>query len=307
MKNIAIVLFFLSIISAGFAVYSFDFAKNIVLKNLLGQADVFSDSFQFVGEVDLESGQKNQLSTSDVDSAVNRSKSTKKSTKSAVNNQPVVTSKISADIIDTGVVAATNIVATTTTNIEATTGIAETTAGLLTTSIATTTSAGMINIATSPEPSDINASNHIIISEVLAGVDGNLNYEFIELYNPNSNAVDLIGWSIKKRSSTGKETTLVSASRFDGKKIMPKKYFLLANEGGYNGVVQSDIVWPKSYALAYKNNAIILYNANGEAIEDIGWDEIAKGQSLERVFNGNDWDKGEFKIQNNPNPQNFSY
>ncbi len=84
---------------------------------------------------------------------------------------------------------------------------------------------------------------------------------------------------------------------------MPHKYLLLANKDGYGlaGSPQPDILY--STTLAYKNNAVILYNANGEAIEDIGWDEIIKGQSLERVS----WSSGEFKIQNSPDPQNSQF
>ena len=81
---------------------------------------------------------------------------------------------------------------------------------------------------------------------------------------------------------------------------MPHKYFLLVNEGGYDGSIVPDVFWPKSYTLAYKNNAIIIYNANSELIEEVSWTEIPKGQSIEREsFSGN-----QFKIQPAPNPQN---
>jgi len=83
---------------------------------------------------------------------------------------------------------------------------------------------------------------------------------------------------------------------------MPHKYFLLVNEGGYGSTSspQADIFWPKSYTLAYSNNAIIIYNANSELIEEVSWTEIPKGQSIEREsFSGN-----QFKIQPAPNPQN---
>ncbi|MBI5306138.1 lamin tail domain-containing protein [Candidatus Wolfebacteria bacterium] len=146
------------------------------------------------------------------------------------------------------------------------------------------------------------SSQRIIISEIMVGSEASADYEFIELYNPNDAAIDLTGWSIKKRNSKNNEETFISAKKFKDKKIMPNKYLLLTNEGGYNGNIQTDIFWPKSYSLAYKNNAVVLYNADGKAIEDIGWDEIAKGRSLERILQN--WASGEFKIQPNPNPQN---
>jgi len=143
-------------------------------------------------------------------------------------------------------------------------------------------------------------ANHILVSEIMVGVDGNADYEFIEIFNPTANPVDLTGWSIKKKSSTNSESTLVSSSRLKGKIILSNKYFLLANEGGYDGSIVPDVFWPKSYTLAYSNNAIIIYNANSELIEEVSWTEIPKGQSIEREsFSGN-----QFKIQPAPNPQN---
>src|SRR3989304_2159385 len=143
-------------------------------------------------------------------------------------------------------------------------------------------------------------ANHILVSEIMVGIDGNANYEFIEIFNPTANPIDLTGWSIKKKSSTNSESTFVSSSRLEGKIILSNKYFLLANEGGYDGSIVPDVFWPKSYTLAYSNNAIIIYNANSELIEEVSWTEIPKGQSIEREsFSGN-----QFKIQPAPNPQN---
>lgn len=149
---------------------------------------------------------------------------------------------------------------------------------------------------------NIKKSGRIIISEIMVGVDKNANYEFIELYNPTPNIIDLTGWSIKKKNSGGGESTLISSSRFENKIILPNQYFLLANEGGYGPAVspQADVLWPKSYTLSNKNNAIILYNSSEKGIEEISWIEIPKNQSIEREpLSGN-----QFKFQLNPSPQN---
>ncbi|KKQ22690.1 hypothetical protein A2999_01135 [Candidatus Wolfebacteria bacterium RIFCSPLOWO2_01_FULL_38_11] len=150
---------------------------------------------------------------------------------------------------------------------------------------------------------EVNVSiNHILISEVMVGIDGNSAYEFIELYNPTASAIDLTNWTIKKISSTGSESSLLVALRLEGKIIGAGKYFLAANEGGYSGQVAADVFWATSNTLAYSNNAIILYNGNSEKVEEISWQEIPKGQSFVRQS----WDSSQF-ILSSPTPQNSDY
>lgn len=145
--------------------------------------------------------------------------------------------------------------------------------------------------------------NHIVISEIMVGMEDNADYEFIELYNPTSATIDLTGWSIKRKSSSGAEYSLLVSSRLEGKVVSANKYFLAVNEGGYNGLITPDVAWATSNKLAYENNAVVLYNASGEKIEEVSWIEIPKGQSYERLS----WENNEFVIQASPNPQNSTY
>ena len=69
----------------------------------------------------------------------------------------------------------------------------------------------------------------------MTGADSSTNYEFVELYNAGANSVDLTGWSLKKKISTGSEGSLVSAKLFSGKIIPPNRYLLLGNASGYAG------------------------------------------------------------------------
>jgi len=160
-------------------------------------------------------------------------------------------------------------------------------------------SAGVGTMPASTSTPPVVAAN-VFVSEIMAGMDGNANYEFIELYNPGISSVDLTGWSIKKRNSSGTESSFVVSSRLEGKIIPSGKYFLIVNDGGYTGSVSADVSWPSSYTLAYTNNAIILYNAQGGVAEEVSWNEILKNQSWERIsFNSN-----QFQDQPNPNPKN---
>ncbi len=144
------------------------------------------------------------------------------------------------------------------------------------------------------------AQGNVLISEIMVGIDGNSDYEFVELYNPTDAQLNLTGWSIKRKSASGQEYPLLTAGRFEGKIALPHKYFLAANDGGYDGSVAPDAAWAHSNNLAYTNNSVVLYNADGQKIEEVGWSEIPKGQSYERQS----WDNAQFIIETNPNPQN---
>lgn len=149
-------------------------------------------------------------------------------------------------------------------------------------------------------PDTPQGSARVLISEVMAGMEGNADFDFIELYNAGDVSVDLTGWTIKKKSSSGSESSLVTANRLEGKNIQPKKFFLLGNETGYTGESMADVSWPHSYSLAYTNNAVVIYNASGEKTDEANWTEISKGQSWVRQG----WNANTFTISETPTPQN---
>lgn len=152
-----------------------------------------------------------------------------------------------------------------------------------------------------PPPPQNQSQQGILISEVMVGSSASADDEFIEIYNYGSQAVDLTGWTIKKKSSSGAESSLVVASRLGGKTILPGKYFLLAHEGGYTGAVVADVTWPTSYSLAYTNNSITMYNASGATADQVIWTEIPKDKSYMR--SGLDISAG-FGVSESPSPQN---
>ncbi len=182
--------------------------------------------------------------------------------------------------------------------------------------------------------------NHVVISEVQ--ISGNTaDDEFIELYNPTDNPIDLTGYFLKKKFKNTKgeiiEETFVINTYFVNKIIQPRKFLLLARKDYYQGLVVPDITWPKSYYLS-NNNTIILYDASANIIDKLGWGPEApdsetqpfpqnpgKNQSIERKASqystaitlgsggqeeksGNGWDTNnnamDFVLQTTPNPQN---
>ena len=126
------------------------------------------------------------------------------------------------------------------------------------------------------------APAHIRISAVSVGEKGSANDEYIELYNAGSAPVDLTTWSIKKKSASGSESTLVSATRLRGKHISPGAYFLLVNESGYRGADLPDGTWPSSYTLSSKNNALTLYRGT-TPVDSVAWNDIPEGKEYVRA------------------------
>lgn len=129
------------------------------------------------------------------------------------------------------------------------------------------------------KPEYVAGSAKLVVSEVMAGSELSSSDEFVELYNYGDEDVDLTGFFIKKKSSTGSESTLVSSSRLAGKTIKAKQYFLLANEEGYSFTTPADVFWPKSYTLAQTNNSVVLFDATSEVIHEVFWPKLEKGQS----------------------------
>lgn len=174
-------------------------------------------------------------------------------------------------------------------------------------------------------PASAGALNHLVITEIQIAGQNNVDDEFIELYNPTNQAIDLTGYFIKKRTKTGvNEDPLVVSARFSGWVIGSQRYLLLTRQDKYQGQVSSDIFWPSSYNLS-SGNTIILYNKSSVLVDKVGWGQaqdfegavalepdLAAGKSLERkkdndFYLDTDNNSQDFFIQNNPNPQNFSY
>lgn len=153
---------------------------------------------------------------------------------------------------------------------------------------------------TSPPPAEPAATLSVRFSEVMAGSTASSDDEFIELYNPGTANVLLTGWSMKKKTSTGKEELFIAAKHFDGKIIPARGYFLLAHDGSYSGAVTPDVRWPPSYSFAYSTNTLMLYDDAGTKVDEVLWTKIKKDGSITRVS----WDGPDFVSSTTPTPQN---
>lgn len=150
--------------------------------------------------------------------------------------------------------------------------------------------------------------------------------EFVEIYNPNNTSVNLQGWSLKKKTSGGTESNLVSSAKFS-ETVTSLGYFLIVpqlNDDGtqnYKGSGSPDLLYSgKTYSFA-KNNTVLLYNPAGEIVDKVGFGNAqdfegapasnpAANQSLGRKFIENayqdtDNNAQDFEIQTpTPNTRN---
>ena len=106
----------------------------------------------------------------------------------------------------------------------------------------------------------------IFITEARAGSPGNEKDDFVELYNPNSEAISLSDWYIQRKTETGQDfSSYAPAGLFSGKTIQSKEYFLIANASSTLASITNIVT---TYALT-GNNTLVLKNPNGEIADQI--------------------------------------
>ncbi len=154
----------------------------------------------------------------------------------------------------------------------------------------------------SPSPTPSSSPPRVLLAEIMPRSQTSANDAFIVLYNAGGQDADLSGWTIKKKSSTGSESDLVTASHLNGKTVAAGRYFLLANDGGYTGTAAPDAVWAHSNTLASAKNAVTVYDKNGTAADTASWTSIPAGKSYARVS----WDSSGFVVQDTASPKNSS-
>ncbi|MFH1346902.1 MAG: lamin tail domain-containing protein [Spirochaetota bacterium] len=180
--------------------------------------------------------------------------------------------------------------------------------------------------ATANIPVSISGADHIVISEIMAGSDSSANNEFIELYNPTNQIVSLADWSLKRKFSLEATSTENLVLSFDGdSSIGPSAYFLVVHNdyADYSSSTIPDFFYTNnSNPLAYSDDVVILYNGVGGIVDEVYYQSINKGQSIERKawvdnacalsqesaeFSGNACDSNDdddFDLREIPNPQN---
>lgn len=117
----------------------------------------------------------------------------------------------------------------------------------------------------SPTPGPI-LTNHLVISEVQIN-GATTTQDFVELYNPTNSNVDLTGWKLRKKTSTGSESSLVLIGT--EKSIVSHGFFLWSNSSnGYNSTIGADVSNTNTLA---GDNSIALLEPDDTIVDQLGW------------------------------------
>ncbi|HUX35602.1 MAG TPA: lamin tail domain-containing protein [Candidatus Paceibacterota bacterium] len=211
-----------------------------------------------------------------------------------------------------------------------------------TTSTDTTDTTGT-NTTSTDATSSSSSNSGILISEILFNSSGgDQGKEFVELYNPSDNEVDLTGWSLKYKKENA--TSVVPLASFksplhpEDKTLIKAKSFILIGLNSYDplnysgkaaDVLRTSIL-PNGETMDGQAERIelTLHDSSSSEVDNIFYDKnsiLSEGQSLERksflesacisaqasstsgefLGNGCDTDTtADFEIRISPNPQN---
>jgi len=156
----------------------------------------------------------------------------------------------------------------------------------------------------------------ILISEVQTASASSTHDEFVELYNPSNEAVDLTNWYIQKKTKLANSfLTFLPKTVLAGKNIAAHGFFLISHPSSSLAV---QVVTDEGLA---DHNTLVLKNPNGDIVDKVGWGEAGdfeaqaapspeSGESIQRKISGSSLidtenNSDDFEIKDCPSPQSF--
>lgn len=128
-----------------------------------------------------------------------------------------------------------------------------------------------------PTPDLTNIANHIVISEVQIATSGATTSDFVELYNPTSSNINLNGFHLVRRASTGTPTSFKAFS--SSNIILGHGFYLWANSaGGYATQINADVSTNENIA---DNNSVALTDNQDLIVDQVAWGAGAGSQFVE--------------------------
>ncbi|MBI5532481.1 MAG: lamin tail domain-containing protein [Deltaproteobacteria bacterium] len=119
---------------------------------------------------------------------------------------------------------------------------------------------------------------HAVINELMAGSNSSASDEFVEISNPCSSSLDLTGWRLVYRSSSG--TTDVTLYKWTSGSIAAGGYSVIAGTA-YTGGATADGVFA-SGGLASGGGGVGLQDADGAVVDSLGY-----GSATNDLIEGN--------------------
>ncbi len=125
-------------------------------------------------------------------------------------------------------------------------------------------------------------STSALIGEIFPGAGtGASDVEWVKLYNPTADAVNLAGWSLRRGMSATSSEVLLQA--FPTSTIPSLGFYLVGSpEYAASSTVSADAAYSGSAHLSYADDALLLVNANLEIVDAVSYASVARGNSLER-------------------------
>jgi len=148
----------------------------------------------------------------------------------------------------------------------------------------------------------VSGADHVLVSEVMYELAGCAKCEFIELYNPTSQNIDLkqlIGDDrLRIIASTGSIGNRVITWQ---RTIIPTKGYFLFVSSDYQELLSLADATYSAY-LTNQSGVQLTTNSGNTVIDEVRWSEgqFKSGESWER----RSWDSNQFVVQSNPNPRN---
>jgi hypothetical protein len=118
----------------------------------------------------------------------------------------------------------------------------------------------------------------VIINEIkLSGGKGKTNEDYVELYNPLDKPLQIGAWNLRKRTQSGKESSI---KVFSKEAVIPAKgYFLWAN----NEIASLLAADEASSAYLSSNNSVALLDEHDEIIDQVAWGSGHENPFIEKA------------------------
>jgi len=117
-----------------------------------------------------------------------------------------------------------------------------------------------------PPPPSTASIDHLVIAAVqIAGAASS--DDFVKIYNPTAAAVDMSGWKLRKKSSTGTDASLREFPA--GSSVAAGAYFTWASSA--NGFAQSIGADASSTGTLAANNSVALFDGSGAQVDAVAW------------------------------------